>query len=130
MPTDLSTVPDVTVVISTYNRCGQLRDALESLFSQQSDGVQWEAVVVDNNSTDDTAAVVKSFISRGEARLRYVFEPRQGLSFGRNAGIGRAAAPIIAFTDDDVRPEPDWVRRIKHCFDEHPEADLSTLRAA
>lgn len=124
MPTDVSAAPDVTVVISTYNRCGQLREALEALFSQQSDGVTWEAVVVDNNSTDDTAAVVESFTGQPSARLSYIFEPRQGLSFGRNAGICRAAAPIIAFTDDDVRPAPDWVRRIKRCFDEHPEADF------
>ena len=107
MPTDLPFVPDVTVVISTYNRCEQLRCALESLFSQQTDGVSWEAVVVDNNSTDDTAAVVESFTGRPGPRLSYVFEPRQGLSFGRNAGIYRAAAPLIAFTDDDVRPAPD-----------------------
>lgn len=123
-PADVSVVPDVTVVISTYNRCEQLRHALESLFSQQADGVTWEAVVVDNNSTDDTPAVVRSFIGRRSAPLRYVFEPRQGLSFGRNAGVSRASAPLIAFTDDDVRPAPDWVRRIKRCFDEHPEADF------
>ncbi len=124
MPTDSSIVPDVTVVISTYNRCEQLRQALESLFSQETDGVTWEAVVVDNNSTDATPAVVESFIGRRSARLHYVFEPRQGLSYGRNAGISRATAPVIAFTDDDVRPAPDWVGRIKRCFDEHPEADF------
>jgi len=120
----VSGVPDVTVVISTYNRCGQLRHALEALFSQQSDGVKWELVVVDNNSTDHTAAVVDSFIGRHRVRLSYVFEPRQGLSYGRNAGIGQAGASIVAFTDDDVRPAPDWVRRIKYCFDQHPEADF------
>jgi GT2 family glycosyltransferase len=124
LPTEASTSPDVTIVISTYNRCGQLRDTLESLVVQQTDGVTWEAIVVDNNSTDDTPGVVESFIDRKCARISYVFEPRQGLSYGRNAGINRAAAPIIAFTDDDVRPAADWVSRIKRCFDEHPEADF------
>jgi glycosyltransferase involved in cell wall biosynthesis len=124
LPTDLTTAPDVSIVISTYNRCEQLRHALESLLSQEPDGVTWEAVVVDNNSTDDTPAVVESFRDRFGARLRYVFEPKQGLSFGRNAGISHAAAPLVAFTDDDVQPAADWVRRIKRCFDEHPEADF------
>jgi len=124
LPADQSTVPDVSVVISTYNRCERLRHALESLLSQESDGITWEVVVVDNNSTDDTPAVVESFGHRFGARLRYVFEPRQGLSFGRNAGIGRAAAPLVAFTDDDVKPTGDWLCRIKRCFDEHPEADF------
>lgn len=115
---------DVSVVISTYNRCEQLRHALETLCDQRTNGVTWEAVIVDNNSTDDTRLVVQSFIDRANARLSYVFEPRQGLSFGRNAGIARATAPLIAFTDDDVLPAPDWVARIKRCFDEHPEADF------
>ena len=49
LPADQSTVPDVSVVISTYNRCERLRHALESLLSQESDGITWEVVVVDNN---------------------------------------------------------------------------------
>jgi glycosyltransferase involved in cell wall biosynthesis len=111
-------------VISTYNRCEPLCQALEALSDQRTDGVTWEAVIVDNNSTDDTRLVVQSFIDRAKARLSYVFEPRQGLSFGRNAGIARATARLIAFTDDDVRPAPDWVASIKRCFDEHPEVDF------
>jgi GT2 family glycosyltransferase len=89
---------------------------------QQTDGVTWEVIVVDNNSTDDTRAVVQWFVSRGTVPIRYVFEPRQGLSFARNAGIARAAAPLVAFTDDDVRAAPDWVAQIKRCFDAHPAA--------
>jgi len=125
LPTELTPVPpDVTVVISTYNRCDQLRLTLESLLGQQTDGFTWETIVVDNNSTDATPAVVESFIGRGNARFEYVFEPRQGLSFGHNVGIARATAPIIAFTDDDIRPAADWVAKIKRTFDEHPKADF------
>ena len=125
MRPDASAQPvDITVVISTYNRCERLRHALESLLAQQTYGVTWEAVVVDNNSTDDTRAVVESFIAGHHARYGYVFEPKQGLSFGRNAGIAHATVPIVAFTDDDIRPAPDWVRQIKKRFDEHPEADF------
>jgi glucosyl-dolichyl phosphate glucuronosyltransferase len=123
-PEQLPPAVDVAVVISTFNRCEQLRHALESLCGQNTDGFTWEVVVVDNNSSDDTRAVVQSFSAARGALVRYVFEPKQGLSFGRNAGIAATTAPLIAFTDDDVRPAPDWVSRLKRRFDEHPQVDF------
>jgi glycosyltransferase involved in cell wall biosynthesis len=77
---------------------------------------------VDNNSTDATREVVERFAA-ADVRVRYLFEPQQGLSHARNAGIRAARAPFIAFTDDDVRAEPDWVAGIVRAFREHPEAD-------
>ena len=56
--------------------------------------------------------------------MKYLFEARQGLSYGRNTGIAAAKAPIIAFTDDDVRVAPDWVWRIKSGFEANPEIDF------
>jgi len=95
--------------------------ALESVLAQDAGGVRYEFIVVDNNSPDRTREVVESFIGRGHGHMRYVFEGKQGLSHARNAGIAQARAPIIAFTDDDVRVARDWVSRIKRTFDEHPE---------
>ena len=115
---------DVSVVISTYNRCEELPGALASVLAQETHGVRYEVVVVDNNSTDQTRAVVESFIARGATNMRYIFESKQGLSYGRNAGIQAARAPLIAFTDDDVRARPDWVAAIKQAFDAHREVDL------
>lgn len=114
---------DVSVVISTYNRAEVLPYALESLLQQEPPQPQYEIVVVDNNSTDSTRAVVESFIARGYQHLRYLFEPRQGLAYGRNAGILASTAPIIAFTDDDVTVAPDWVQTLKQALDAHPETD-------
>ncbi len=114
---------DVSVAISTYNRCELLPTALESVLAQEMDGVRYEVIIVDNNSTDETRQVVESYIARGHANLRYVFEGQQGISHGRNAGVANARAPIIAFTDDDVHVAPDWVASIKRAFDEHPEVD-------
>ena len=71
---------DVSVCICTYNRCERLRSALESVLGQQADGVRFEVIVVDNNSTDETKQVVDSVVGRGHLNLRYVFEGRQGLS--------------------------------------------------
>lgn len=114
---------DVSVVISTYNRADVLPHALRSLLQQEPPGLRYEIIVVDNNSTDSTRAVVESFIERNGSSLRYVFEPQQGLAHGRNAGVLAARAPIIAFTDDDVTAASNWIATIKRTLDEHPEAD-------
>src|SRR3990170_1802357 len=107
----------VSVVISTYNRASQLSAALDALCAQVG-GVNYEVVVVDNNSTDATAQVAASR-SRLHPHLRYIFEPRQGLPFARNTGVQATRAEIVAFTDDDVEVGPEWVSTIKRLFDEN-----------
>ncbi len=114
---------DISVVISTYNRCGMLEGALDSALAQESGGVRYEVIVVDNNSADGTREMVERRIAQGHANLRYVFEARQGVSYARNTGVANAAAPLIAFADDDVRVTSDWVAHIKRVFDLHPEVD-------
>ncbi len=101
-----------------------LPEALESVLAQETEGVRYEFILVDNNSQDRTRQVVESFIGRSPVQIRYLFEGRQGLSHARNAAIMSARAPLIAFTDDDVRVAGDWVKRIKQAFDEHPEVDF------
>lgn len=115
--------PSVTVVISTYNRAALLDGAVRSVLAQ--DGAPpFEVVVVDNNSTDGTRAVVAALVPESGGRLRYVFEPRQGLSYGRNAGVAAARASLVAFTDDDVRARPDWLAGVVRAFGEHPWASF------
>ena len=120
-----STDVDVSIVVSTYNRSDMLPAALRSLGAQDACGLTYEVVVVDNNSTDRTRQVIEELIASGHANVRYVFEGRQGLSHGRNAGIAAARGAIIAFTDDDVRARPDWVARLKRTFDAHPDIDYA-----
>ena len=116
--------PQVTVVMCTYNRGELLEDALRSVLAQHAASTPpFEVIVVDNNSTDGTRGLIERFAGE-DSRVRYAFEPQQGLSFARNAGIRHAAAPLVAFTDDDVRAEPDWVASIVRAFDEHPDADM------
>lgn len=114
--------PDISVVLSTYNRADRLPRALDALLAQTG-GVAYEILVIDNNSSDATAAVVSRIIPNSGGRLRYAFEPRQGLSYGRNAGIALARAPLIAFCDDDVRVAPDWIAQLRRTFDAHPDVD-------
>lgn len=103
----------VSVVIGTYNRAQLLEGTLKALASQEvSDSLKWEVVVVDNNSRDTTAQVVTAFSKTSATPVRYVFEPQQGVSHARNRGIKEARGSIIAFTDDDVLPAPDWIAQI------------------
>lgn len=119
------TTCDVSVVVSTYNRADRLRLALEALLAQTGD-VAYEVIVVDNNSTDATPQVVAALAAGdGDGKIRYAFEPRQGLSHGRNTGIALARAPIVAFSDDDVRVADDWVRRVKRVLDGRPDIDYA-----
>jgi len=116
--------PTLTIVMSTFNRGALLSGAMRSILAQQDVGTPpFELIVVDNNSTDSTRAVIEECAAT-DPRVRYVFEPQQGSSHGRNAGIRAARAPIIAFTDDDVRAEPDWLAAIARAFAEHPDADV------
>jgi glycosyltransferase involved in cell wall biosynthesis len=120
-PTD---PPAVSVIVSTCNRADLLHEAVHSMLAQQAAITPaFELLVVDNNSTDGTRELVERF-ARLDRRVRYVFEPQQGSSYGRNAGIREARAPLIAFTDDDVRAEPDWLAAIVRAFREHPEIDV------
>lgn len=99
-----------SVVIATYNRARDLEATLDSLARLHPAG-DWEVIVVDNNSTDDTRAVVERAAASFPVDLRYLFEREQGRSPALNAGIRAARGEIVATTDDDVRVEPDWLDR-------------------
>lgn len=104
---------DCSVVIATYNRAHLLVDTLHSLEAQRvPGGLRWEVVVVDNNSRDETREVVRRFSKKSSLTVQYAFEPRLGQSFARNLGIEMADGAVILFTDDDIIPNPDWVRRM------------------
>lgn len=101
---------DVTVILCTHNRCQSLAVVLENLVRQAMPGsATWEILVVDNNSTDETRNVAEEFATNHPERIRYILETRQGLSFARNAGISQSSARVLAFTDDDVTIETDWL---------------------
>ena len=114
--------PDVSVIVATYNRCDVVRGAVESLMNQDSRGTSYEVIVVDNNSTDATRSTLEELCSKYDT-LSYHFERQQGVSYARNRGIAAARAPILAFTDDDIKPAPDWIASVSEGFKRFPEAD-------
>ncbi len=98
----LPRVPKVSVVVATYNGGRTLRNCLESL--SRLNYPDYEVIVVDDGSTDQTPDIAESFPS-----IRYSRQTNQGLSAARNAGIRAATGEILAFTDDDCRADEDWL---------------------
>lgn len=116
----LSRAMDISVVLCTYNNAERLRITLQSFCRlNQPEGLDWELVVVNNNSTDDTETVIKSF--DGRLPITYVYEPEQGLSRARNTGLDVAEGELIVFTDDDVKPNPDWLTAYWEAYQDRPE---------
>jgi len=115
--------PQISVIICTYNRAVPLARALTA-FRDQKDPPPTEIIVVDNNSSDGTAQAVRRRTEdlRPLLPVTYVFEPTQGLSRARNAGIAAARGEILAFLDDDAVPSPGWLAAIAEIFATHPDA--------
>lgn len=108
---------DISVVLCTYNRADILRGALSSLAAMAvPTDLDWEIVVVDNNSNDRTRAVVDEFRAVSPAPVRYSFEGKQGLSHARQLGVTVARGEIIAFTDDDVVVDSAWLDELWAAF--------------
>jgi glycosyltransferase involved in cell wall biosynthesis len=102
----------VSIVVNTYNRGTSLRQTLESF--TQLDYPEFEVVVVNGPSTDDTAAVIAGFADRikvGECANR-------NLSESRNIGVALAAGDIVAFIDDDAYPDPAWLDRLVEGYED------------
>jgi glycosyltransferase involved in cell wall biosynthesis len=110
--------PNVSIVLPTYNRAVELSRAVESALNQSAPPDAYELIVVNNNSTDDTAGVVNGLSREHPGRIRGLVESRQGVSYARNAGIDAARGEIIAFFDDDVFLAPDWIETIRRVFTE------------
>jgi glycosyltransferase involved in cell wall biosynthesis len=114
---------DMSVVVSTRNRADDLRRMLESLAQSHTDGsFTWEIVVADNGSTDTTAEVLRAFEKSTPVHFRWVHEPRPGKSYGLASALALATGAIIAFTDDDILVDKDWVAATVRHFAEHPES--------
>lgn len=113
----------LSLVIATYNRAEQLMVTLRSVAAQSKASAQWECIVVDNNSGDNTRERVEGFIAEHSTlNIIYHFESKQGLSHARNAGIERAKGDIIAFIDDDERIVPDFISAYIKLFESYPNA--------
>ncbi|HEY9852797.1 MAG TPA: hormogonium polysaccharide biosynthesis glycosyltransferase HpsE [Leptolyngbyaceae cyanobacterium] len=116
---------DFTVAIPTYNGAARLAAVLRRLQKQvNTEGFSWEIIVVDNNSQDNTAKLVREYqeIWSSAYPLKYVCELNQGAAFARNRAVKEARGKFVGFLDDDNLPESDWVETAYEFGKAHPKA--------
>ncbi len=123
---------DFTVAIPTYNGEKRLPEVLERLQNSCKNALRqaktqpysWEVIVVDNNSTDNTAKVVHSYQANWPKQypLKYCFEPKQGAAYARNRAFKEAKGSLVGFLDDDNLPTADWITAAWLFAQEHPAA--------
>jgi GT2 family glycosyltransferase len=100
--------PRVSVVVCSCNGATTLRDCLDGLL--ELDYPDYEAIVVNDGSTDATASIA------AEYPFRLINTPNLGLSCARNTGLGAAEGEIVAYVDDDARPDPHWLSYLATTF--------------
>lgn len=102
----------ISAIICTHNRAQYLKKTIQSLITQTLPKDQYEIIVVDNASEDKTKQVCTEYASH----LRYIYEPKLGLSQARNAGWKAANGKYVAYLDDDAVASPDWLQKIVEAF--------------
>lgn len=116
---DAPGVPVVSVMVSTWNRSGYLEDLHRLLAAQTMPHLDFEVVIVDNGSADDTATVLQQLAARSPLRLSCVrLGENRGPAGGRNAAARHCRGPLLAVTDDDCLPTPQWLAGLVRCFDD------------
>jgi glycosyltransferase involved in cell wall biosynthesis len=116
---------DFTVAIPTYNGAKRLPKLLELLRDQiHTENLSWEIIVIDNNSTDDTAKLIQSYQENWSCPfpLKYFFEPQQGAAYARKRAIKEAKSELIGFLDDDNYPQLNWVQSAYNFAKKYPQA--------
>lgn len=107
----------ISVVVCTYNRSKLLKRCLMSLVEQNFPKENYEIVLIDNASTDDTKNVIFNFIEQYKLfTIRYIYEPTQGLSFARNRGYKESKNEIVAYIDDDAIADKDWIKELSRGY--------------
>ncbi len=106
-----------SIVIPTHNRAESLKRTLRSVLRQEFPKNRLEVIVVDNGSSDHTKQVTESFMPGARYPVRYVSEPRVGLSHARNRGVDEAQGEIVVFIDDDALPRNgDWIQHLVQAY--------------
>ncbi len=113
----------ISAIVCTYNRSELLGGVLHTLCHQTLDTSQYEVIVVDNNSNDNTPEIVDEFCRRFP-NVRYSFEPQQGISYARNRGWQEARGEYVAYIDDDARAGESWLETALGLFENMKPAPL------
>ena len=115
---------DLTLAICAYNAQRRLPMALEALARQLTGSLHWEVLVIDNNSTDATAAIADQAGRSLGLTMRVIHEPQPGLAAARRRAAVEALGRYLSYVDDDNLVEPDWARQCVTFLDEHPRCGV------
>lgn len=111
---------EFTVIVCTYRRAANLPICLGQLARQKGvEGREWEVLVVDNNSPDDTPQVVERLARELPITVRYTREPEQGLNHARNHGIRASESTYFSYVDDDILVSEHWLASLFAAFEAH-----------
>lgn len=110
----------LSVIIPTYNRADTIGITIDSLIANQLPPSEYEIVVVDNRSTDGTAAIVREAQARSSVPIRYLYEERAGVHYARNRGALEARGELLYFTDDDMVATPAMLEQLMRVFEIDP----------
>lgn len=108
--------PKLTVVVCTYNRCELIKETLPTLFKQDVPHGDYDIIVVNNNSTDQTDELLQDF-AHNQSNLSIVIESKQGLSHAKNTGMLHAKTDWIVYLDDDAKVPFDFVSKAQKNID-------------
>ncbi|MBD1849814.1 glycosyltransferase family 2 protein [Cyanobacteria bacterium FACHB-502] len=109
----------ISIIIPTLNRDNLLKSTIKSFCLQYFSPDQFEILVVDNGSTDNTKDIAQAAINEfSPHQIRYIYEPEPGLLSGRHPGALEARGKILTFVDDDIEADPEWLRAIKESFND------------
>ena len=111
--------PNYSVIIPTFNRCQSLIKALNSTINQTIPASNYEILVVDDGSADDTSEVVSEF-QKKHPNVKYFYQQNGGPAKARNKGIKESKGEIIFFTDDDCVVPPNWMETLLDGFERYP----------
>lgn len=113
----------LSIIICTYNREKYLGETLNRLANNRFEG-EWELLLIDNNSTDSTASICKTFATQlSDVPFRYFVEKQQGLSYARNRGIQEAKGDWLVFLDDDAFVSENYLEHLSQYIQQLPEMD-------
>ncbi len=112
----------LSIIICSYNRASYISDALTSLYVQYSGLDNFEVIIVDNNSTDNTKEVYAQWRQTNtNGQFTFISETKQGASFARNTGAAIAKGEWVCFMDDDAVATPNYVENILKHIHHQPE---------
>lgn len=125
---EITQYPKFSIIIPTYNRASMLHYTLDSMLAQKYPEDKFEIIVCNNNSTDDSQEILKSYATKYPKRIVPLFEERQGVHYARNISACFSNGDILYYTDDDMVANEQMLSAFAEFFARHPEVGSATGR--